>query len=116
VVAHRCDLEAVFLDVTVARVRMSQPRRAAGDLGDPHVILDRWVGDWAGRPSTFVDHRPRVPWIGDVGTQVGQHVPEAEEVGVDVASVRVMVVGFGLGCKSSGVPSRISEEACTDQP
>jgi hypothetical protein len=43
-------------------------------------------------------------------------VPEAEEVGVDVASVRVMVVGFGLGCKSSGVPSRISEEACTDQP
>jgi hypothetical protein len=39
VVAHRCDLEAVFLDVTVAG---EDEPAAAGDLGDPYVILDRW--------------------------------------------------------------------------
>ena len=31
-------------------------------------------------------------------------------------SVSVTVVGFGFGWKSSGVPSRISDDACSDQP
>lgn len=31
-------------------------------------------------------------------------------------SVNVTFVGFGLGWKSSGVPNRVSDEACSDQP
>jgi hypothetical protein len=80
-VPHRRDLEAMLQDVAVT----SQDEPAsAGNLGDPLVILDRRTRDGAGRPAAFVDHRSRVSGIGEVGAQVGEHMPETEQVCVDV--------------------------------